>query len=191
MIEQCRSASHGGNRTRSLGERTVSESQNTTKSHHTVIRTATSNDLELLLRWGRALHEVERAFEPQLLYEEAQARERYVEALHDPQTLFLIAELAAQPVGYLYAYVADAPPYFIASTKHCIIEVVYVEPQARGRGVAQDLIVRSSEWARSAGASRLIAGIYAANEPSIKLFAGQEFVPYHVAMVRDLGDDHR
>jgi GNAT superfamily N-acetyltransferase len=100
----------------------------------------------------------------------------------------LIAELAAQQVGYSYAYVVDAPPYFATPAKHCVIEVVYVEPHARGRGVAQELIARCSEWAQAAGASRLIVGIYAANEPSIKAFAEQGFVPYHVTMVRDL--DH-
>ena len=41
------------------------------------IRIATPNDLDLLLRWGRALYEVEQAFEPQLTYDETQARERY------------------------------------------------------------------------------------------------------------------
>lgn len=154
----------------------------------TTVRRAQDADLDLLLAWGRALHEVERAFEPQLMYEEAQARERYGETLHHPQTLLLIAELVAQPVGYLYAYVADAPPYFATRAKHCIIEVVYLEPQARGRGIAQDLVARCGDWARAAGASRLMAGIYAANEPSIKLFAGQGFVPYHITLVRDL--DH-
>ncbi len=151
-------------------------------------RPAEPDALDLLLRWGRALHDVERAFEPQLTYDEAQARERYGNALGDPQTLFLIAELAAQQVGYSYAYVVDAPPYFATPAKHCVIEVVYVEPHARGRGVAQELIARCSEWAQAAGASRLIVGIYAANEPSIKAFAEQGFVPYHVTMVRDL--DH-
>ena len=83
-------------------------------------------------------------------------------------------------------YVADAPPYFATRATHCIIEVVYLEPQARGRGIAQDLIMRCSQWARAAGASRLIAGVYAANEPSIKLFTKHGFVPYHVMMVHDL-----
>lgn len=153
-----------------------------------LVRQANPNDLDLLLRWGRALHEVERAFEPQLMYNEDEARERYVQALQDMQTLFLIAELAAQPVGYLYAYIVDALPYFITPAKHSIIEVVYVELQARGCGVAQDLMAHGSEWARAAGASRLIAGVYAANEPSMKLFAKQGFAPYHVTMVRDLGN---
>ncbi len=155
------------------------------------IRIATPNDLDLLLRWGRALYEVEQAFEPQLTYDETQARERYWAALHDPQTLFLIAELAVQPVGYLFAYLVDAPPYFVTSTKHCIIEVVYVEAHVRGRGIAQNLIARGSAWARAARASRLIAGIYAANEPSINLFVAQGFAPYHVTMVRDLPDNHQ
>jgi len=160
-------------------------------SHKCTIRGATQNDLDLLLRWGRALHEVEHAFEPQLTFEEDQARERYGESLQDPQTLFLIAELAAQPVGYLYAYIVDAPPYFATQATHCIIEVVYLEPQARERGVAQALIGRCSEWARAAGASRLLAGIYAANEPSVKLFTKQGFIPYHVTLVHDLDDHNR
>jgi len=155
------------------------------------IRPAEPDDLDLLVGWGRALHEVERAFEPQLTYQEVQARQHYSDALHDPQALFLIAELAAQPVGYLYAYLADAPPYFATQAKHCIIEVVYIDPQARGYGIAQELIARCSEWARAAGASRLIAGIYAANESSVKVFAKQGFAPYHVTMVHALDDDNR
>lgn len=38
-------------------------------------RPAEPDALDLLLRWGRALHDVERAFEPQLTYDEAQEHE--------------------------------------------------------------------------------------------------------------------
>ena len=157
-------------------------------SQSSTIRAATPNDLALLVRWGHALHDVERSFEPQLTHNKEQSQERYAVALQDHQTLFLIAELAAQPVGYLYAYVVDTPPYFATPAKHCIIEVIYLEPQARGQGIAQDLIGHCGAWARAAGTSRLIAGVYTANEPSIELFAKQGFVPYHVTMVQNL--DH-
>lgn len=159
-------------------------------SQSSTIRTATPNDLALLLCWGGALHEIERAFEPQLMYNEAVSHARYMQELRNRDALFLIAEHDEQAVGYLYAYVVDAPLHFATQTKHCIIEVVYLEPQARGRGIAQDLIARCSEWARAAGASRLTAGMYAANEPSIKLLTKHGFAPYHITMVCDL-DNHK
>ena len=46
-------------------------------SHESTVRIATLNDRDLLLHWGRALHEVEHSFEPQLTFGEDQVRERY------------------------------------------------------------------------------------------------------------------
>jgi RimJ/RimL family protein N-acetyltransferase len=155
----------------------------------TTIRVATDGDIELLLHWSQALHAVERAFESQLTYSEEQAREHYLRELQNAQALFLIAEHEAQLAGYLYGYISDGPDYFRTKSKHCVIEVVYLEPDARGKGIAEELVRRCMEWAQAAQASRFVAGIYAMNIDSIKLFQKMGFEPYHLAMVTHLKRD--
>jgi RimJ/RimL family protein N-acetyltransferase len=105
-------------------------------------------------------------------------------ALSNPHALLLIAQQNMQPVGYIYAYITDAPDYFATKSKDCVIEVVYLEPDARGKGIAEEFIRGCITWAQAAQAARFVAGIYAGNVASIKLFKKMGFEGYHLTMVR-------
>ena len=150
---------------------------------NTVVRPATLNDVGLIERWGRALHEVERAFEPHLRYLGEHYRERDMEGLSSPDALYLIAEVQTQPVGYLKASVADMPGH-LASCRKCTVEVVYVEAFVRGKGVAGELLKTCLAWTREKSVKRVEAGVYAGNEASLKLLKRFDLQPHHVTVLK-------
>ncbi len=153
------------------------------------IRRATADDVPLLLHWGRELHVIEQQFEPQLQFSLDAAQRRYQEELLNADACFLIIEVEGQALGYLYAHIQPTPAYFATSRLECILEVIYLEPAARGKGLADSLIHACSAWAASRGVWRIVVGIYAMNEASLHLFQRLGFQPYHVTLIKPLQED--
>lgn len=152
----------------------------------TEVRPATLNDIDLIERWGRALYDVERAFEPHMRYFGEHYRERDTEQLSNPDALYLIAEVQNQPVGYLSASITNMPEHLALSGQECVIETIYLETSARGKGVADKLVKACFSWLQQKGVKRVRAGVYAQNRASLKLFERFGLQPYHVTVSRTL-----
>lgn len=149
---------------------------------NTVVRPATLNDISLIERWGHALYEVERAFEPHLRYLGEYYRARDMQQLSSPDAFYLIAEVQNRPAGYLAASIAATSEHQALSGRECTVEVVYVEKCARGESVAGELLKMCFAWAREKSAKRAKAGIYVGNEASLKLFERFGLHSHHVTV---------
>ena len=154
-------------------------------SNHISIRRTQKSDLEQLLSFGKSMFDAEKKFFPLLTYSVSEAHERYEKQISDERFLFLIAELDQQPVGYLYAHL-DSLGYVSIFQPRCEIEVVYVEPQVRGRGVAQQLIGQAISWAQEHHAFQVTAGIFAENELSKHAFERSGFSTWHITYAKVL-----
>lgn len=143
-------------------------------------------DFDLLERWGRDLHEVEQKFEPSLYYDVEAFRERDIRALSSPDALYLIAELDGRPIGYTVALLEALPDYLALSGRDCVIEVLYVEEAARGRGVGTALLETCLAWAKKQRVKRVRAGIYAQNRASLGLFERLGLHAHHVTVLKTL-----
>lgn len=152
------------------------------------LRRATPEDLHLIRRWGEALYNVEKTFEPYADYNPDQFKDRDVQALQDPNALMLVVEDRSRPVGYLYAHLQPLPTYLTLQGKMCVLEVVYLEEGARGKGLADALILACVEWAKGKGAKRIVAGVYAENAASLRIFSRLEFEPHHITVMRSLSE---
>lgn len=150
----------------------------------TKVRPATLNDIDLIERWGHALHEVERAFEPHIRYFGEHYRERDAQQLSNPDALYLIAEFETRPVGYLSAFIVDIPEHLALSGRECVVEVIYLEAFARGKGIADELLKTCFGWLQQKGVKRVGAGVYAQNRASLKLFERLGLQPYHVTVLK-------
>lgn len=149
------------------------------------IRKATPDDLNELISMGRALHEVEKQFEPLLTFSDQEAREHYTKQLKNDNAHFLVAEDADQILGYLYGHI-DIVDYFSTKSPEAEAEVIYLKPEARGKGVAKQLVDQFIVWAKEKKAFRVKGGIYDQNEPSKNLFLKYGFKPYHTFYTFDL-----
>jgi len=147
------------------------------------IRLAKLSDMALLLKWGRKMFEVEKQYMPLLKYSEKEAKERYTSQIDNPLFCFLVAELKGKPIGYLYAHL-DSIDYLETNQKECEIEVVYLDKEARGKGIASKLINRCIDWAKQNDAFGIRAGIFAENTPSRKSFESLGFSLTHVTYTK-------
>ena len=149
------------------------------------IRVATKQDLPQLLAWGKALHFVEKEFEPLLKYSDFESQKRYIQEIDNMNSLFLIAEDDGAPVGYLYAHL-DKIDYLSTKRLSCKIEVVFLEKAARGQGIARSLVGQCVEWAKLKNAFQVIAGVYADNDKSVNLFESMHFEKKHITLKHDI-----
>lgn len=121
---------------------------------------------------------MEKEFEPNLEYSEDEARARYTRQLENPLALFLVAEDAALgPVGYLYAHAEKNEG---SSNLECNLEVIYIKPEFRGRGIANELIQSCLAWVKANQIQKIKTEIFAKNEVSRKAFEKNGFEPYVV-----------
>lgn len=153
----------------------------------TSLRPATLANIDLLEAWGRELYTLEQAFEPGMRYGGEAFRERDMAALSSPDTHYLIAEIEGRAVGYIAAMLGAMPEYLALPGRECVIEVVYVEEDARGRGVGTTLLDACLGWAEKQGAKRIRAGVYARNRASLKLFERVGLHAHHVTVLKTLG----
>lgn len=149
------------------------------------IRKATLNDLGELISMGRSLHDVEQQFEPLLIFSTQEAEKHYTEQLENENAYFLIVEESEHVLGYLYGHV-DMVDYFSTDSPEAEVEVIYLKPESRGRGVAKLLVDKFIVWAKEKKAFRVKGGIYNENEPSKNLFLKYGFTPYHTTYTLEL-----
>ena len=114
-------------------------------------RTATQQDVNLLARWTLALHQHEKSttYHPEIELEVSgdfnQQVNTWLAGLIDHErTLMMLAEIAQQPVGMIFGYIASQPNQFTPYPCHGVIQTVWVEPDYRRQGIA-DKLVRGME----------------------------------------------
>jgi RimJ/RimL family protein N-acetyltransferase len=149
------------------------------------IRKATPEDLETLLTWGEALWKTELAYEERMLYSKDFYRQQNLKELRNEHALILIGELGEKPVGYLYAHIDPAPDYLTGNDLECEIEVIYLEPEARGQGLARELIEQCLLWVQEKNVRRVKTGIYAQNTASLNAFRKSSFHDHHITLIRE------
>lgn len=67
----------------------------------------------------------------------------------------VVAEWDGEVVGGCMAYVA---PYSWNSETFVNVELIYVKPEHRGRGLAEGMLDHQESWARSVGAREIVGG---------------------------------
>lgn len=141
-----------------------------------IIRKADFTDIEVLLLFGKELHFVEKKFESDLKYSEEESRMRYLKQLSNPLALFLIVEDDTRnPLGYLYAHAEETNEQ---DQLECNLEVIYLVPEFRGKGLSSQLIRSCIEWAKKNHITKIKTEIFAQNTASRKAFEKIGFDPY-------------
>ena len=90
-------------------------------------------------------------------------------AVGDQKTLF-VADEDDQWLGVVGAFVRVNP-------REVQLISMWVDPQARGRGIAQALIRAVAEWAQERGSTRVVLFVQEANEPAQQLYERAGFSP--------------
>jgi ribosomal protein S18 acetylase RimI-like enzyme len=155
-----------------------------------LIRKATTGDLEALGRLGALLMRTHYEFDPQRFLAPGDDPEDgyawFLETqLREPDVVLLVAEQETRVVGYVYAGLEPLSWKELRGPAGFIHDIV-VADDARGTGVARQLIGAAVEWLRRRGAPRVMLWTAAQNERAQHLFNAAGFRTTMIEMTREL-----
>jgi ribosomal protein S18 acetylase RimI-like enzyme len=137
------------------------------------IRPAEARDLFALAEFGLALARGHVELDARRFVVPGGGAQAYLEffsrELERRETVVLIAEDRATPVGY--AFVRMEPASFEALCEPSAwLHDVYVDPSCRGRGIGRQLVCAAIESARRLGSSSLMLGVFPTNDNAKHLY---------------------
>lgn len=143
-----------------------------------LVRTATLQDLDTLVDFGKRLTKESPRFEQQGFSEDL-AGSFFAELIEKLNSIFLVCDEYANPVGTLIGAISID---WRTGHKLAFEQGVYVLPEYRGTGAATDLIKTFKEWAEINEADRIqigtITGIQANRTVKFYEKLGFELVGY-------------
>jgi ribosomal protein S18 acetylase RimI-like enzyme len=153
------------------------------------VRPATPEDVPGVLPMVRAICAMHERLDPERYAMLPDVVERYrrwlPERARDPRSVFLVAEDAGAPVGFLIGTVeASIPIYRLA--EFGFIHDVWVDPARRGAGVGRTLVDEALARFRAMGITQVRLETAAANEGARRLFSSRGFRVGTVDMLRAL-----
>jgi GNAT superfamily N-acetyltransferase len=147
-------------------------------------------DEPAILSFIIGLQDYEAAFEPDRRRDSDFAIEHWRELQRrhaEKHGIILIAEDAATPVGWAFAYDETNEVFVIdAERKHGFLAELFVAPQARGKGLGRALIEGCEAWARGRGHTLFTVGVLSKNSSAIRAYEGSGYAPYWTMMRRYL-----
>ena len=151
------------------------------------VREAQSSDLASALALWEALHREHEAADARYRMSD-DAAARWATDFRDwtrSRTSRVWLAMAPEPVGLLTAHLFEpAPTYRYVSLVH--VSDLYVTPAARGTGVGRALLDAARQWGRAEGATRLQAGVLAANAAARAFWDRQGAEDYSVTVTMEL-----
>jgi ribosomal protein S18 acetylase RimI-like enzyme len=152
---------------------------------------ARTDDLEALGRLGALLMRTHYTFDPRRFLAPGDDPEGgyawFLETqLREPDVVILVAEQNQRVVGYVYAGLEPLSWKELRGPAGFIHDIV-VEEQARGGGIARELIATAIEWLRQRGAPRVMLWTAAQNERAQHLFDAAGFRKTMIEMTLELG----
>lgn len=150
------------------------------------IRQALPRDLEALRQFEQSIVASERPFDPTLRAADVRYYE-LGEMLQAADTYFAIAEAGDRAVGCGFARMAPSKP-FLKHERHGYLGLIYVEPEYRGRGLAQRVIGVLKDWCRANGLTELRLEVYVQNDAAVRAYEKAGFTPHVIEMRLALPD---
>lgn len=121
----------------------------------------------------RAVEDSPDAFRSSLSQESAEADEWWIELIKQaaghPNALLLVAEAGPDPVGMLFGRLDDGDELLLD------IGAMWVDPDARRKGVGRALLQSALSWAQDAGAKRAELWVTPGNDAARRLLVGAGF----------------
>ncbi len=148
------------------------------------LRQARLEDLPALLRFEQSLITAERPFDKTLkpgtihYYDLAQL-------IESPDAEVLVAAAGERLVGSGYARILHAKDYY-RFTQYAYLGFMYVEPEFRGQGINQRIILALKDWALARGLNEIRLQVYEENIAAVKAYEKVGFTKGLVEMRMDL-----
>jgi len=132
------------------------------------VRTATPDDLPVILKFEQGIIDAERPFDPTLLkgkfhYYDLGAR------IADPDASVAVAEDNGRVIAGGSAVIKQGNPYNTFKD-YAFLGFMFVEPEYRGLGVNRLIIDALVDWSRKRGLEEIRLQVYSENLPAIRAY---------------------
>jgi GNAT superfamily N-acetyltransferase len=144
------------------------------------IRSATLNDLDMLLDFEQSIINSERPFDPTLKEEPIHYYD-IKKMISDPQVEVVVAEHEQKIIASGYARIENAKPYLKHQT-NAYLGFMFVHPDYRGKGINGNIIEALKQFALSQGITEMRLEVYCKNESAIKAYEKIGFIKHITEM---------
>lgn len=142
------------------------------------VEAATADDLDVLVEQGAALFREDAGTYDTFIdfaWSVREGRADFERLIASDDCLVLVAREGETVVAHLVGYTQAASPTRLPVT-YANLRSLYVEPDHRRRGAADQLTRAFIEWARAKGCAEAHVDSYARNEPAQRLYERHGFV---------------
>ena len=155
------------------------------------IRRATADDLRALSIFGTRLAELHVSFDDRRFVSPDPPGpvffEFFASQIARADAALLIAELGAAPVGYAFVRMEEESIEDLRGASAWLHDI-FVDPEARGRGIGKRLVEAAIDAARSLGSSNLMLSVSPSNAPGRRLFESLGLRTTMIEMRIELGE---
>lgn len=151
------------------------------------VRTATLDDLDILMEFELGILGAERPFDPTL--KDGELHTHDLPALITATNSEVVVSVAnGEPIGCGYAQIRDALDY-LKHSQYAHIGLIYVKPEFRGKGVTRAMIGVLRHWVLSREVREMRLEVYHDNIKAKRAYGKVGFAPHMVVMRIDLSDN--
>ena len=150
-----------------------------------VIRTAGLRDLDVLLKFEKAMIEAERPFDSTI---RSGSDIRYYDLdglIASEDTEIVVAEIGDTIIGSGYARI-EASKAYLEHRQHAYLGFMYVVPEHRGKGVNGKILNVLESWAASRNITELRLEVYFENAAAIRAYEKSSYKSLVVEMRKGL-----
>jgi ribosomal protein S18 acetylase RimI-like enzyme len=159
---------------------------------NTIIRTATSNDIEQLVLLLIALDELHVKMYP-TIFDSSKIKDNIRKSfllnnIDKPDNLFLLAESERKSIGIVHCYIQETKNHPIKKDKKvAVLSDLYVEENYRNKGIAQQLINKALETIKENWLVKdVVLKVFNENQEAIKIYEKsgfqKQFINYSIAI---------
>ncbi|WP_226294366.1 GNAT family N-acetyltransferase [Aquimarina algicola] len=152
-----------------------------------IIRTASIEDLPILLDFEQKIIEVERPMDPTIKQNEKINYYDIGAYITDSNTEVVVAEIDGEIVGSGYGQVRDRKRFFFPQKKG-YIGFMYVKDEHRGKGISQAIIKYLCHWFQENNLHEIRLTVYEKNPKAIRAYEKAGFEKHLVEMRIDLNN---
>ncbi|GAA4277221.1 GNAT family N-acetyltransferase [Aquimarina mytili] len=146
-----------------------------------IIRTATPEDLDILLDFEQKIIEAERPMDPTLIQDQKISYYSIKDYISDNYTEVVVAEIEGEIVGSGYGQIKDRKDYF-KQKQLGYIGFMYVKEAHRGKGLSQNIIQYLYDWFAHHGLEEIRLTVYDDNPRAIRAYEKVGFKKHLIEM---------
>jgi ribosomal protein S18 acetylase RimI-like enzyme len=149
-----------------------------------IVRTASLNDLDILLDFEQNIINTERPFDVTINSEHIHYYD-IAQMITSSHIEVVVAELGLEIVGSGYARIETSKIY-LKHQKHAYLGFMYVVPEYRGKGINKKIIEALQQWSAVQNVTEFRLEVYHDNLPAIKAYEKIGFAKLMIEMRMEL-----